>query len=445
MARLPDGWSEKPLKRVARINSDKLLETTDPDYEIEYVDIGNVTLETGIERTERFRFEDSPSRARRQVKDGDTIVSTVRTYLKAVARIADAPANLVVSTGFAVLRAGPDLDPRFLYRVAQSQQFVERIVAHSVGVSYPAINPNDFGRFPIPIPPLDEQRAIARFLDRETGKIDELIVKKERLLELLKEKRQIVISHAVTKGLNPYVPMKSSDIEWLGDVPEHWKVMRLKRLVSNLRRITYGIVQPGESDANGRFMIRGKDYSSGWCQPDEIFRVSSAIEVPYARSRIQTGDLVMTIVGAGVGNVALIPDWLDGANITQTTARIALDLEKAQPEFVRYALQGLIGQRNLERNVYGSAQPRLNIEHVDSYLMTVPPLDEQRRIVACLKGELDQFAELVAEAQRGIDLLQECRAALISAAVTGQIDVRDAVTEPDEAMAALEDSNGRPH
>ena len=126
----------------------------------------------------------------------------------------------------------------------------------------------------------------------------------------------------------------------------------------------------------------------------------------------------------GVGNVALIPDWLDGSNITQTTARIAIDSSFAEPAFVCYALQGIIGQKNLERNVYGSAQPRLNIEHVDFYLMTVPPMEEQRRIVKYLKTALDQLDTLTSEAKRGIDLLRERRTALISAAVTGKIDVR---------------------
>ena len=174
-------------------------------------------------------------------------------------------------------------------------------------------------------------------------------------------------------------------------------------------------------------MIRGKDYSNGWCDPEEIFRVSPLIEIPYTRSRMKKDDLVMTIVGAGVGNVAVIPNWLDGANITQTTARIALDQDKIEPDFVCHALQAVIGQRNLERHVYGSAQPRLNIEHVDSYLMTTPPLDEQRKIVAFLRDETAKLDELKIEAEHGIALLQERRTALISAAVTGKIDVRGLV------------------
>lgn len=144
---IPKHWLEKPLKSVVAINSDKLSDATDPDYELEYVDIGNVSLEKGITCTETYRFETAPSRARRRVRHGDTIFSTVRTYLKAVAQIINPPQNLIVSTGFAVLRPTPTLDHGFLYRLVQSESFVQCIMAHSVGVSYPAINSSDIGKF----------------------------------------------------------------------------------------------------------------------------------------------------------------------------------------------------------------------------------------------------------------------------------------------------------
>jgi len=225
---LPEHWQEKPLQRVAAINTDKLSEATDLDYEIEYVDIGNVSLEAGITSTEKHRFKNAPSRARRRVRHGDTIVSTVRTYLKTVAHVVNPPENLIVSTGFAVLRANQALNPGFLYRLAQSEPVVERIMAHSVGVSYPAINASDIGKFAIPLPPADEQKAMAAFLDRETARIDLLIAKKEQLIERLREKRHAAISQAVTKGLKPNAKQKPSGIAWLGDVPAHWKVAALR-------------------------------------------------------------------------------------------------------------------------------------------------------------------------------------------------------------------------
>ena len=225
---MPVEWAEAPLSTLVRINAEKLPDATDPDFEIEYVDIGNVDQTAGILSTERYRFEDAPSRARRRVHRGDTLISTVRTYLKAVARVVDPPDNLIASTGFAVLSPRSNCDPGYLYRLVQSEPFVQKVVAHSTGVSYPAINAPELGRLTVPVPPLDEQRAIARFLCEQTARIDRLIAEKTRLIGLLTEKRAAVITHAVTKGLDPAAKIKPTVIGWLGAIPAHWSLKRLK-------------------------------------------------------------------------------------------------------------------------------------------------------------------------------------------------------------------------
>jgi len=130
--------------------------------------------------------------------------------------------------------------------------------------------------------------------------------------------------------------MKDSGVEWLGEIPRDWGATFLDKLIDPLRRITYGIVQPGEPDPDGIFMVRGQNYSRGWSQPDDIFRVSPEIEAPYRRARLKHGDIVMTIVGAGTGNIAIVPEWLEGANLTQTTARIAFDARKAINRYFAY-------------------------------------------------------------------------------------------------------------
>ena len=292
------------------------------------------------------------------------------------------------------------------------------------GTTMQGLNSTIIKHLAIAIPGLDEQRAISSFLDRETAKIDALIAEQQRLIELLQEKRQAVISHAVTKGLNPDAPMKDSGIEWLGEVPEHWAIVALRRVVSSSRRITYGIVQPGPPDDSGRYMVRGQDYSAGWVTPDTIFRVSDAVESAYERSRLRAGDLVMTIVGAGVGNTAVIPKWLDGANITQTTARIAIDSRLANPRFVKAVLESAVGKRSVGFYAKGAAQPGLNLEHVKLFSIPLPPVREQSGIAEHLERACENFDILARETSSAINLLQERRSSLISAAVTGQIDVR---------------------
>jgi type I restriction enzyme S subunit len=244
-----------------------------------------------------------------------------------------------------------------------------------------------------------------------------------------------VISDAVTKGLDPAAPMMDSRVEWLGDIPAHWDVIALSRLIDPKRPITYGIVQPGSGDPNGRYMVRGQDYSSGWNQPDEIFRVSPEIEEPYRRARLRAGDLVMTIVGAGTGNVATVPAFLEGANITQTTARIAPD-DGILGTFLSMSLASRVGQVQVQLFQKGAAQPGLNLEHLKAFRIPVPPRAEQVAIVGRITPEVSSLSALIGEASSAITLLQERRAALISAAVTGKIDVQSTSTQLAEAEAA---------
>lgn len=195
---LPEYWNSKALKFLCTYNDEALSGTTDPDTEIEYIDIGSVSAIEGISKTEKIIFSKSPSRARRIVRDGDVIVSTVRTYLEAISPIVNPPENLIVSTGFAVIRPSSQLDKGFAAYCLRAKGFIREVVARSVGVSYPAINASELVNIKIPSLPYQEQQTIANFLDHEIAKIDTLIAKQEKLIELLKERKIALISAAVT-------------------------------------------------------------------------------------------------------------------------------------------------------------------------------------------------------------------------------------------------------
>jgi len=196
----------RPLKYLARFNPEVLSEDTNPDWEFDYIDIGGVTLEDGVRQKEAVRFETAPSRARKPVRSGDVIVSTVRTYLKAVARVDETHNGAIVSTGFAVLRPNADVDAGYLYRLCQANAFVADVEARSTGVSYPAINPSALSAIKVPFPDLAIQKAIAAFLDRETTRIDKLIAKKERQVELLSAHLVSAISGIVEDALSLFDP-----------------------------------------------------------------------------------------------------------------------------------------------------------------------------------------------------------------------------------------------
>jgi restriction endonuclease S subunit len=229
----------------------------------------------------------------------------------------------IASPAYCVYRFGAGAQPWYFHHLLRSPAYKARIRAISTGVveSRLRLYTDDLYRLEALVPPLPEQVAIVRFLNYAERRIRRYIRAKQRLMKMLEEQKEAIIHRAVTRGLDRNVRLKTSGVEGLGQLPEHWEIFQLRRLVRRGRRITYGIVQPGEPDASGRFMIRGQDYSFGWASPENIFRVSDAVEAPYKRSRLSTGDLVLTIVGAGVGNVAIVPDWLDESNITRKQRR----------------------------------------------------------------------------------------------------------------------------
>ena len=194
---IPVHWNTGSIKSVATCNDDVLQESTDPEYEFEYVDIGSVKYGEGILHTERMYFKDSPSRARRLVKKNDILISTVRTYLKAVALIDCEDNHLIASTGFAVLRARR-IDPKFLYYAVLSDRFISTVESYSTGMSYPAINATKLISFKIPIPPADEQIMISKYLDSTCENIKGIIAEKEALIADLETYKHSLIYEAVT-------------------------------------------------------------------------------------------------------------------------------------------------------------------------------------------------------------------------------------------------------
>ncbi len=198
LGKVPKHWIIKRIKNLTTYNDELLDECTDSDLEIEYVDISSVNLINGIEKTETMPFDKSPSRARRKVKDGDIIISTVRTYLKAIATINNPPDNMIVSTGFAVIRPKDNVHTGFAGYLLQTPGFIGEVVALSVGVSYPAINSSDLVRISVVAPPFEEQQAIAKFLDEKIELLDVQRIKIESAILKIKEYRAALITNAVT-------------------------------------------------------------------------------------------------------------------------------------------------------------------------------------------------------------------------------------------------------
>lgn len=320
------------------------------------------------------------------------------------------------------------VDPAFMLRALQNGYHMRLFFPFGQGSSHLGrwrLPTDEFKEFSWPVPPRAEQTAIAAFLDRETAKIDALVAEQVRLIELLKEKRQAVISHAVTKGLDPSVPMKDSGVEWLGEVPAHWEVRPIRRASTF---VTSG--PRGWSDfisEEGTLFVQSGDLDDEqnvlW-QSAKRVSLNQADLAETTRTRLLEGDVVVCITGAKTGNVAIVRDVTEPAHINQHLCLIRPTSDVRAAFMGRY-LASETGQRFLLLAQYGLKQG-LGLDDIKSVSMPVPPVDEQEEIALTIDHWSGQMNQLMSHAQTVIALLQERRAALISAAVTGQIDVRRA-------------------
>ncbi len=397
LGEIPEGWELCRLKHIASVNDDTLGEATDPEYEILYVDISNVDEIEGIKNKEEMNFKNAPSRARRKVKDGDIIISTVRTYLRAIAPMFDPESNLIVSTGFAVIRPKNEFESKFAAYALRAPYFVEEVVANSVGVSYPAINASELISFFTALPTETEQQTIAIFLDRKTTQINTLIAKKQRQIELLREKRAVLISHAVTKGLDSNVKMKDSRIEWLGEIPEEWEIKKLK-FVGRLR--SGDSITSSDIDEDGNYPVYGGNGLRG-----------------YTTSYTHEGEYVLIgRQGALCGCI----NYAKGRFWASEHAVVVTILKKNNVTWLGELLRSM----NLNRYSQSAAQPGLAVENITALSIPVPPVEDQIKISDFLIKKSFQINTLIDKVTRSIGSLREYRTTLISAAVTGKIDVR---------------------
>ncbi|WP_374556034.1 restriction endonuclease subunit S [Aquitalea pelogenes] len=279
------------------------------------------------------------------------------------------------------------------------------------------------GNVYLPVPPIEEQTAIATFLDRETGKIDTLIAEQEKLLALLAEKRQATISHSVTKGLNPDVPMKDSGVEWLGVVPSHWEVVGLTKYLDSV--VDYRGRTPTKVD-EGVFLVTAKNIRDGEVdyQASQEYIVPSEYEEVMRRGLPKMGDVLFT-TEAPLGQVALV-DREDIA-LAQRIIKFRANPERLINSYLKLWIMSCACQFNLEQLATGSTALGIKGSKVGQVRLCLPPLDEQREIVEYVDSEISKLDILKIEATRTIELLKERRSALISAAVTGKIDVRNAI------------------
>jgi len=417
---IPEHWEVKKLKYLSKINSDVLSEKTEEEFEFIYIDISSVDSNGKLSDFKLIKFKDSPSRARRLVKYGDTIVSTVRTYLKAITFIDRKEENLICSTGFAVIQPNKKyFFPKYIYYMFCTQKIIDLISSLSRGVSYPAIDSEEIKNIMVLKPPIEEQKMISNFLDRKTSQVDDLISKKKRLIELLEEEKTAIINQAVTKGIDPNAPMKDSGIPWIGEIPEHWEIKKLKYCAN----IKYGLGEPPKQKENGLPLIRATNITRGKIVEKDMIFVDPEY-IPYDRDPIlKVNDIIVVRSGAYTADSAIIPKKYEGA-ITGYDMVVRSIVEN--PIFISYCL---LSDYILKNQLYllklRAAQPHLNREDLGETLIIIPRKTEQDKIVKYIQKHIDKIEYTNSKIEKEIILLNEYRTSLISEAVTGKIDVRN--------------------
>jgi restriction endonuclease S subunit len=310
--------------------------------------------------------------------------------------------------------------PTFLAAVIETLD-LNRLSART---AQPGLNSEMVRNNIVGIPPISEQKAIAAFLDRETARIDALIEKKRRQIELLQEKRSALISHAVTKGLDPNAPMKDSGIEWLGQIPKHWEAKRLRFLVSE--PLKYGANESAElDDPDLPRYIRITDVNENGRLRDETFKsLPEDVARPYL---LKEGDLLLARSGATVGKSFYYEASWGRAAYAGYLIRARFNPARMMPRFVNYFTNSEQYWQWLASSFIQATIQNVSAEKYANLVVPVPPVDEQAKIIAYLDGMWNRLNALMDKVATSIEQLQEYRSALISAAVTGKIDVRGEV------------------
>ncbi|HCG6690608.1 restriction endonuclease subunit S [Vibrio parahaemolyticus] len=320
-----------------------------------------------------------------------------------------------------IVRPSPANYYRFVAYLFDSPEFRTQVRDAVKGVKVFSVTQAILKNASVWLPSFEEQQKIANFLDHETAKIDTLIAKQEKLIELLKEKRQAVISHAVTKGLNPDAPMKNSGVEWLGEVPEHWRVAGFKRFLSSI--VDYRGKTPNKVDS-GKFLVTARNIKKGtidYSLSQEYVSEEEYLSV-MSRGLPEVGDVLFT-TEAPLGEVAQI-DKTDIA-LAQRIVKFRGEENVLDNTFLKYFIMSSSFQDSLGMFASGSTALGIKAERLVYLRQLIPPLSEQHQIVKHIRNVEDKLNALEVKATDAIELMKERKTALISAAVTGKIDVRD--------------------
>ncbi len=420
---LPSHWAVRRFQRCVNVAEGQVNPEVAEYATMPLLAPNHISAGTGVLASLESAAEQSAESGKYFCRAGDVVYSKIRPALR---KVCLAPFDCLCSADMYPLRAHSGLTNEFLYWALLSEPFSQAAVLESQRVAMPKVNRESLKALPLPLPPLSEQAAISAFLRRQSDQVDALIAEQERLIELLKEKRQAVISHAVTKGLNPDAPMKPSGIEWLGDVPAHWEVTVLKRVAVVRTGVAKG-KDNGKKELISVPYLRVANVQDGYVDLEDV----ATIEVPeddVPRYALRSGDVLMNEGGdfdkLGRGCVW---DGQIAPCITQNHVFAVRPHGVSSPWLSAFIASSAAQFYFMTQSKQSTNLASISSTNLMLLQVLAPPDSEQQAIVASLAHMTGALDRLMSEAGNAVAFLRERRTALISAAVTGQIDVRGLV------------------
>ncbi|RJG04643.1 restriction endonuclease subunit S [Noviherbaspirillum cavernae] len=425
--RIPKHWNLKKLKFQASVfpsNVDK--KSKEGEIPVRLCNYTDVYYSERITSSIEFMSATAtPEQIEKfSLKAGDTLITKDSEDPNDIAIPSYVPEDIegvICGYHLAIVRPHIEGNGRYIKRVFESDYAKAYFSTRANGLTRYGLGTYALSNVFYPSPPVDEAQSITNFLDHETAKIDTLIEKQQQLIKLLKEKRQAVISHTVTKGLNRDVPMRNSGVEWLGEMPEHWKVSRIKNAASKI--VDGPHFSPSYVDDGYMFISARNIKVDGWSLSDAKFICERDFLEFNKRIRPEKGDVLLT--KGGTTGIARAVDLDFPFQVWVHVAVLKTIRTKVTPFFVAYALNGTACYEQSQLSTYGATNNDLGLSRIANIVFAMPPLEEQKEIHEYLDDECKKFDALIAKCLESINLMQERRTALISAAVTGKIDVRD--------------------
>ena len=405
---VPEGWDNNWLKWSVDLFTKRPTEAEQDA--LPYISNEDIASWTGKLLPEKPGPAEADSR---RFRENDVLFNKLRPYL---AKVHHATFDGVSSGELLCLRPSHAVEPRFLFYVLVSKGFIDTINAETFGAKMPRADWEIVGHQPLPLPLLDTQRRIARFLDEKTGQIDALIEKKRELLDRLTEKRQALITRAVTKGLNADAPMKSSGIDWLGNIPAHWEVRGLTKCTN---RIDYRGATP-EKSSSGVFLVTAKNIKNGQIdyEASKEYVPEDTYEYVMRRGKPKLGEVLFT-TEAPLGEIARV-DHTEIA-LAQRIIKFSTALEDLTNDYLAYWMYSSAFRADVVSRATGSTALGIKASKIVELRCLLPPKHEQAEISKFLDRDSAVRNDAVTEIQTSVGRLTEYRAALITAAVTGQI------------------------